>query len=42
MAYAEHLEILERGVEEWNKWREENPDIKPDLRNANRSNANLN
>jgi len=27
----EHLAILKKGVEEWNKWREENPDIKSDL-----------
>ncbi len=27
----EHLAILKKGVEEWNKWRKENPDIRPDL-----------
>lgn len=32
MANAEHLEILEQGVEVWNKWREENKSLKnPDL-----------
>jgi nucleotide-binding universal stress UspA family protein/uncharacterized protein YjbI with pentapeptide repeats len=31
MAKAEHLEILARGVDEWNSWRKENPGIKPDL-----------
>ncbi len=31
MANPEHLKILKQGVEVWNKWREENPDIQPDL-----------
>ena len=31
MANPEHLEILNQGVEVWNKWREENPDVVPDL-----------
>jgi uncharacterized protein YjbI with pentapeptide repeats len=34
MANPEHLKILEQGVESWNKWRIENPDIKPDLSGA--------
>jgi len=34
MADPEHLRILKRGVNVWKKWREENPDIKPDLRYA--------
>ncbi|AOS83919.1 hypothetical protein BIU88_07000 [Chlorobaculum limnaeum] len=34
MANPEHLAILKQGVEAWNKWREENPDIEPDLINA--------
>lgn len=34
MANQEHLEILKRGVDAWNKWREENPAIKPDLIDA--------
>jgi len=28
----EHLEILNAGVDAWNKWRKENPTIIPDLR----------
>jgi uncharacterized protein YjbI with pentapeptide repeats len=32
MANSEHFEIIKKGIEVWNKWREENPDIKPDLR----------
>jgi uncharacterized protein YjbI with pentapeptide repeats len=31
MANPEHLEILKQGVEAWNKWREENPGVEPDL-----------
>ncbi|WP_319780020.1 pentapeptide repeat-containing protein [Maridesulfovibrio sp.] len=31
MANPEHLKILEQGVEVWNKWREENPEIYPQL-----------
>jgi uncharacterized protein YjbI with pentapeptide repeats len=34
MANPEHLEILKQGVDFWNKWRAENPNIRPDLRNA--------
>ncbi|MBI3943712.1 MAG: toll/interleukin-1 receptor domain-containing protein [Chloroflexi bacterium] len=34
MANTEHLAILKHGVEAWNKWREKNPDIKPDLTGA--------
>ncbi len=46
MANKEHLEKLQQGVDVWNGWREENPDIKPDLgyadlRAANLSYANL-
>jgi hypothetical protein len=31
MANEEHLKILKRGVQVWNRWREEHPDIQPDL-----------
>lgn len=31
MANPEHLAILGLGVDEWNKWRTENPDITPDI-----------
>ena len=34
MANPEHLEILKQGVEQWNKWRKENPDVRPDLSGA--------
>ena len=32
MANPAHLEIMEQGKEAWDRWREENPEIKPDLR----------
>ena len=41
MANPEHLKILEQGVEGWNKWRKENPDVRPDLIEANLEGANL-
>lgn len=34
MANPEHLARLKEGVEAWNKWREKNPDIEIDLREA--------
>jgi uncharacterized protein YjbI with pentapeptide repeats len=34
MANPEHLEILKQGVEVWNKWRQDHPDIRPDLTSA--------
>ncbi len=41
MVNPKHLETLKKGVEAWNKWRKNNPDIKPDLREANLLRANL-
>jgi len=41
MANPEHLEILKRGVEEWNQWREAHPDITPDFSRANLAGADL-
>jgi uncharacterized protein YjbI with pentapeptide repeats len=35
MANPEHLEILWQGVEKWNLWRKEHPEVRPDLQNAN-------
>ncbi len=34
MAENEHLEQLQKGVIAWNTWRKGNPDIRPDLSNA--------
>ena len=31
MGNPEHLEIFEQGAGFWNKWRKDNPEIKPDL-----------
>ena len=41
MADDEHLAILKQGVEAWNAWRKENPDIQPDLSGANLTGARL-
>jgi hypothetical protein len=35
MANDEHVAMLRKGVGAWNEWRHENPDIKPDLAQAN-------
>jgi uncharacterized protein YjbI with pentapeptide repeats len=34
MANQEHLDILGQGVDTWNRWRHEHPDIHPDLQSA--------
>jgi uncharacterized protein YjbI with pentapeptide repeats len=41
MANEEHLKILKQGAEAWNRWRKENPDIKPDLSGEILSKINL-
>lgn len=41
MANPEHLRILNQGLEAWNKWRQENPEISPDLTRADLTYANL-
>ena len=41
MANPKHLKILEQGVEEWNQWRKDNPEIKPDLIGAKLSGGDL-
>lgn len=41
MANPEHLDILKQGVEVWNQWREEHPEIVPDLSSADLSLDNL-
>lgn len=37
----EHLAILRQGVRIWNKWRQRNPELKPDLSSARLQGANL-
>ena len=39
MADNDHVALLKQGMEAWNKWREENPGIKPDLGGANLTEA---
>ena len=41
MAHSEHVAILRQGVEVWNQWRKDNPDVRPDLREAKLIAANL-
>ena len=41
MANQEHLDILKQGVEVWNQWRKEYPDIQPNLVGADLSGADL-
>jgi TIR domain/Pentapeptide repeats (8 copies) len=41
MANPEHLQILKQGVETWNAWRKQHEDIRPDLSEANLSEAIL-
>ncbi|HPO09146.1 MAG TPA: pentapeptide repeat-containing protein, partial [bacterium] len=42
MANPNHLAILHEGVDPWNAWRQENPEIIPDLAGANLARKNLN
>ena len=41
MANEEHVAMLKQGVDAWNAWRKENPDIRPDLRGTDLSKAIL-
>ena len=41
MANDEHVAMLKQGVDAWNAWRVENPDMRPDLSKADLSGANL-
>ena len=41
MAKKEHLDILKQGVNEWNKWRDKNSEIRPDLSGADLDGADL-
>ncbi|VFQ47443.1 pentapeptide repeat-containing protein [Desulfoluna butyratoxydans] len=35
MPISKHIEIWKKGAKEWNKWRDLNPDISPDLSDSN-------
>ncbi len=41
MANHKHVEILFQGVDAWNRWREQDVDIKPNLSGSNLNGANL-
>jgi uncharacterized protein YjbI with pentapeptide repeats len=41
MANDDHIAQLKKGVAAWNAWRQENPDIRPDLNRAHLLMANL-
>lgn len=41
MSSSNHLAILKEGVDTWNKWREENPTVRPDLAGADLSGIDL-
>jgi uncharacterized protein YjbI with pentapeptide repeats len=41
MANDAHVAILKKGVDAWNAWRDENPDIRPDLKGADLRQADL-
>lgn len=41
MAVKEQLSILKQGIDVWNKWREDNPGLRPHLENVDLSNAHL-
>jgi hypothetical protein len=41
MANDDHIAQLMKGASAWNAWREENPDIRPNLSVADLSNAHL-
>jgi TIR domain/Pentapeptide repeats (8 copies) len=42
MANQEQFDILKQGVEHWNQWRQEHPNLRPDLSSADLSRADLN
>jgi uncharacterized protein YjbI with pentapeptide repeats len=41
MANQEHVDLLKQGVEQWNQWRNEHPEIHPDLTSADLTGADL-
>jgi hypothetical protein len=41
MADDEHVALLKQDVDAWNKWRDQNPNIRPDLSKANLWEADL-
>jgi uncharacterized protein YjbI with pentapeptide repeats len=41
MATPKHLKVLKQGTATWNKWREKNPEIRPDLSGADLTGVTL-
>jgi Pentapeptide repeats (8 copies) len=41
LANPEHLAKLKEGIELWNQWRDQHPDVEPDLREADLNSADL-
>lgn len=41
MANPDHVVILRQGVEVWNRWREQNPEVQPDLSGESQVDADL-
>ena len=41
MPNQKHFEVVEQGVNAWNKWRDENPEIEPDLSDVDLSDKRL-
>jgi len=41
MANQQQLEILQQGINAWNAWRNEHPEVQPDLSGAMIGGANL-
>ena len=41
MANEEHLQLIEQGVDAWNTWRRQNPNVEPDLSGADLSGVDL-
>ena len=41
MPNQEHFDILKQGTATWNTWRQQHPEIRPDLSRADLSHANL-
>jgi hypothetical protein len=41
VANPEHVAALRADIDEWNEWRSENPDVRPDLLEADLKDANL-
>lgn len=41
MANQDHVAIFDEGVGAWNRWREDCPDVRPDLKHLHRMNADI-